>query len=234
MRGGAPRPPVVLEAGSPPRFPDPRLFDETGLVAVGGDLSERRLLAAYRAGIFPWYDVGYPPMWWSPDPRAVIDPGGLHVARSLRRVIRAGGFELSWNTCFERVMAECGKRRSEGTWIMPEMVDAYGRLHRSGHAHSLEVFAGSELVGGIYGVQIGAFFAAESKFHRRTDMSKIALVALVRSLFLAGIRLLDVQFATEHLERLGAATLPRAAYLDRLAAATRLPVDLNRLRPVVD
>ena len=132
MRGGAPRPPVVLEAGSPPTFPDPRLFDETGLVAVGGDLSVRRLVAAYRAGIFPWFDMGYPPMWWSPDPRAIIEPGTLRVSRSLRRVLRASEFELTWNTRFERVMGECGKRRDEGTWIIPDMVEGYARLHRAG------------------------------------------------------------------------------------------------------
>ena len=199
MRGGAPRAPIALTPDSPVRFPDPRLYDGQGLVAVGGDLSQARLLAAYRRGIFPWYDVGYPPMWWSPDPRAILEPAELHVGRSLRRVLLRGGFELRWNTCFERVMAECGRGRDEGTWIMPEMVQAYVRLHRAGHAHSLEVFQAGELVGGVYGVQLGAAFAAESKFHRRTDMSKVALVALVRSLAAAGIELLDVQFVTDHL-----------------------------------
>ncbi|MCA8949419.1 MAG: leucyl/phenylalanyl-tRNA--protein transferase [Planctomycetes bacterium] len=225
---------MVLEPGSPPRFPDPRLFDEHGLVAVGGDLSEARLLAAYRGGIFPWYDVGYPPMWWSPDPRALIDAERLHVSRSLARLLRAGEFELTWNLGFEPVMRECGQRRREGSWIFPEMIVAYGRLHRAGHAHSLEVRSAGELVGGIYGVQIGALFAAESMFHRRTDMSKVALVALVRSLFRAGITLLDVQFVTPHLERFGAWSVPRVDYLERLAAATAKSVDLRALRPGVE
>ena len=231
MRGGAPRSPVMLTASSPARFPDPRDFDDQGLVAVGGDLSVKRLLAAYRRGIFPWYDVGYPPMWWSPDPRAILGAEDLHVSRSLRRTLRTGAFELSWNTCFERVMKACGQRRKDGdgTWIIPEMVAAYGKLHRAGHAHSLEVFDGPELIGGIYGVQIGGLFAAESKFHRRTDMSKVALVALVRSLARAGIELLDVQFVTEHLGRLGAREIPRTEYLARLSKAVRTPVDLARL-----
>lgn len=231
MRGGAPRAPVVLESGSPVRFPNPRLFDETGLVAVGGDLSVRRLLAAYSKGIFPWYDIGYPPIWWSPDPRAVLDAERLHVGRSLRKVLAAAEFQLTWNNCFERVMQACGKRRTEGTWIMPEMIAAYGRLHRAGHAHSLEVWHGNDLVGGIYGVQVGGLFAAESKFHRATDMSKVALVLLVRSLFAAGIELFDVQFVTEHLARLGARVLPRDQYLDRLSEVTSLKVDLAGLDP---
>ncbi|MCR9244718.1 MAG: leucyl/phenylalanyl-tRNA--protein transferase [bacterium] len=233
MRGGAPRAPVALTPESPARFPDPRLYDGQGLVAVGGDLSQARLLAAYRRGIFPWYDIGYPPMWWSPDPRAILEPRELHVGRSLRRVLERGGFELAWNTCFERVMGECGRGRDEGTWIMPEMVQAYARLHRAGHAHSLEVFEAGELVGGIYGVQLGAAFAAESKFHRRTDMSKVALVALVRSLAAAGIELLDVQFVTDHLARLGAREIPRREYLARLAVAAAKTVDLGGLVPTV-
>jgi len=234
MRGGAPRFPVVLLQSSPPRFPDPRQFDESGLVAIGGDLSSERLLSAYGSGVFPWYDVGHPPMWWSPDPRAVLDPAHLHISRSMRRVLAAGDFELTWNQSFERVMWECGQLRSEGTWIVPEMIDAYTRLHREGHAHSLEVLCDSELVGGIYGVQVGALFAAESMFYRQSDMSKIALIGLVRSLFEAGIELFDVQFCTDHLERLGAFEVARDDYLDRLEAATAVAVDLSRLRPAVD
>lgn len=228
-----PRLPVVLAEGSPPIFPDPARAATDGLLAIGGDLSTPRLLAAYRAGIFPWYDTGYPPMWWSPDPRAVLDPAALHVSRSLEKVLRRAEFTLSWNGCFERVMRECGLRRKGGTWIVPEMIEAYARLHREGHAHSLEVFRGADLVGGVYGVQIGGLFAAESMFHRATDMSKVALVALVRSLFRAGIRLLDVQMPTGHLERMGARTLQRSEYLRLLPAACEQGVDLRRLVPSV-
>lgn len=225
------RSPEVLLPGAPPRFPDPRLYDREGLVAIGGDLTSERLRLAYASGIFPWYAEGYVPMWWSPDPRALLDPGHLHVSRSLRRTIRRGGFSLTWNRCFARVMRECGRHRRGGTWIIPEMVAAYTRLHREGHAHSLEVWRGDELVGGVYGVQVGALFAAESMFHRVTDMSKVAIAAFVPTLFAAGIEVLDVQFATAHLTTLGVYEVPRADYLDRLAAARERAVDLRELVP---
>ena len=232
MRG--PRPvPKFLRPGDPVVFPDPGPFDREGLVAIGGDLHEDRLLAAYRAGIFPWYAEGYLPMWWSPDPRGMLDPQHLHVSRSLRRVLTRGRFELTWNRCFSRVMNECGRHRADGSWIIPEMIEAYVRLHRRGHAHSLEVWNGPELVGGTYGVQVGAFFAAESMFHRQTDMSKVALVALVRSLFAAGIELLDVQVATPHLQTLGVFETPRVEYLRRLGVVRSHPVDLRSLAPSV-
>jgi leucyl/phenylalanyl-tRNA--protein transferase len=221
--------PVVLPDRGQAAFPDPLLYDAEGLLAIGGDLSPERLLAAYRAGIFPWYAEGYVPMWWSPDPRAVLDADRLHVARSLGKRIRRGGFTVTWNRCFARVMSACGERRRGGTWILPEMVAAYGELHRLGHAHSLEVWRGERLVGGVYGVQVGALFAAESMFHRETDMSKVALVALVRALGAAGIELLDVQFTTPHLASLGARDLPRAEYLRLLAVARERAVDLRSL-----
>jgi leucyl/phenylalanyl-tRNA--protein transferase len=197
------------------------LFDGDGLVAIGGDLRPERLLLAYRRGIFPWYADGSMPMWWSPDPRAVLSPSTLHVSHSLARVIRRGGFALTWNRCFRAVMAECGKCRTEGTWVIDEMLDAYTELHARGSAHSLEVWHDERLVGGIYGVQVGGLFAAESMFHRRADMSKVALVALVRSLFRAGIELFDVQFLTPHLQTMGAELIRRAEYLRRLGRAVR-------------
>lgn len=223
--------PVVLPQAEVVPFPDPEAYDAEGLLAIGGDLRPERLRLAYGSGVFPWYAEGYVPMWWSPDPRALVDPGHLHVSRSLARRIRRGGFTLTWNRCFERVMRECGRRRGGGTWILPEMVVAYGELHRLGQAHSLEVWVGTQLVGGIYGVQVGGLFAAESMFHRRTDMSKVALVALVRSLFGAGIQVCDVQFATSHLRSLGAYEVPRQEYLRRLAVVTPLRVDLTGLVP---
>lgn len=226
----APRPqPVFLRPEDPIRFPDPQRYDADGLVAIGGDLRIERLLAAYRAGIFPWYAEGYVPMWWSPDPRALFTPDRLHVSRSLRRTIRRRRFELTWNRCFSRVMSECGRQRSEGTWVIPEMVAAYTRLHDRALAHSLEVWSDGELIGGTYGVQVGALFAAESMFHRCTDMSKVALVALVRSLFAAGIEVLDVQFLTPHLASMGAFEVPRSEYLARLRGARDRRVDLRKL-----
>ena len=226
--------PVILPADDAVWFPDPAAFDAEGLLAIGGDLSPRRLGAAYARGIFPWYAEGYVPMWWSPDPRALLDPEHLHVGRSLQKRMRAGGFELTWNRCFARVMRECGVRPGKGSWIIAEMVEAYEHLHRLGRAHSLEVWCAGELVGGVYGVQVGALFAAESMFHRATDMSKVALVALVRSLFAVGIELFDVQFVTAHLRSLGAFEVSRQEYLQRVAVAGARVVDLIGLVPRLD
>lgn len=226
--------PVVLPASGPVRFPDPTRFDAEGLVAIGGDLRPETLLAAYGSGIFPWYAEGYVPMWWSPDPRALLDPAHLHIARSLKKRLAKADYRLTWNRCFARVMRECGRLRKEGTWIIPEMLAAYTRLHELGRAHSLEVWLGDDLVAGTYGVQVGCLFAAESMFHRRTDMSKVALVALVRSLFAAGIGLLDVQFATGHLTSLGAFTIPRAEYLARIGVLVASALDLTKMVPAVD
>ncbi|MGC6489282.1 MAG: leucyl/phenylalanyl-tRNA--protein transferase [Planctomycetota bacterium] len=228
-----PRAPVFLSPGDPVAFPDPRAYDPEGLVAVGGDLSPERLTAAYASGVFPWYDEGYLPMWWSPDPRGVVAADDLHVSRSLAKVLRRGDYRLTWNHDFRAVMAACGEQRAGGTWIFDEMLEAYGELHRRGRAHSLEVWRGEELVGGTYGVQAGGLFAAESKFHRRTDMSKVALVALVRSLSRAGVSLIDVQFVTDHLRGLGARQISRADYLARLEFARCADVDLTDLSPTV-
>lgn len=217
-----------MPADAPLYFPNPNLADADGLVAIGGDLSSARLLLAYDSGIFPWYDEGMPPLWWSPDPRAVIELENLHVSRSLARVQRQGQFGLSHNRAFEAVMRACGDRE-EGTWILPEMIEAYLELHRAGHAHSVEVWEGAELVGGIYGVQRGGLFAAESMFHRSTNASKVALVSLVRAVFARGVTLFDVQLPTGHLESLGATTLPRRLYLERVRRARSLPVDLSQL-----
>lgn len=226
-----PQRPVLLRAGDTPRFPDPRLSDDEGLVAIGGDLSEPRLLEAYRRGIFPWYSEGHPLLWWSPNPRAVLDPGALHISRSLRRRLRKGEFAITWNLAFAEVVAACGDEREGGTWILPEMRSAYFRLHRLGHAHSLEVWQNNRLVAGLYGVQCGALFAAESMFHRVTDMSKVALAACVGSLARVGLELFDVQFATDHLRSLGAREISRTRYLARLESAVARSVDWSGLRP---
>jgi leucyl/phenylalanyl-tRNA--protein transferase len=222
--------PRWLEATGAPSFPDPRRADAEGLVAIGGDLGIDRLLLAYRSGIFPWYDEGLPPLWWSPDPRGILDPAHLHVSRSLRRQLNRGGFEVSLDRAFVGVVRACAER-PEGTWILPEMVDAYAALHAAGHAHSFEVWVDGELSGGLYGVHVGGLFAAESMFHRRSNASKIALAAAVTTVFAAGIVLFDVQFVTPHLASLGAFAVARDEYLGRLAVAARSPATLARVSP---
>ncbi|MHC4813510.1 MAG: leucyl/phenylalanyl-tRNA--protein transferase [Planctomycetota bacterium] len=226
--------PILLSPGAPVAFPDPRLADEEGLVAMGGDLSTERLLHAYDHGIFPWYDESLPPLWWSPDPRAVLRPDRLHVSRSLERRIAAGNFQLTWDTEFAEVIRSCGENRSDGTWLTPDMVCAYEELHRLGHVHSLEVWYGDELGGGIYGVHRGGLFAAESMFYRRTDASKIALVALVRSLSARGVELFDIQILTEHLESMGAANMPREDYLSQVEELRHKEVSLQGLTPGIE
>jgi leucyl/phenylalanyl-tRNA--protein transferase len=221
---------LYLEPGTAPHFPDPRRVSDA-LIAVGGDLSVERLLLAYDLGIFPWYSEHEVPLWWSPDPRGLLRPSELHVPQRLQRTIAKGGFELTWNRCFAEVMRQSGANRPDGTWIHGEMIEAYTEMHRLGHAHSLEVWQEGELVGGIYGVQRGAMFAAESKFHRRRDMSKVALVACARCLFRAGIELFDVQFRTPYLASLGVGECSRHDYLEALARARRRVVDLSALEP---
>jgi leucyl/phenylalanyl-tRNA--protein transferase len=227
LRVTRPRLPVVLASRGPPRFPDPRFADRHGLVAAGGSLGPEWLLAAYELGIFPWYDAGVPPLWWSPDPRAILDPEALHISRSMRRFIRTTTLRVSFNEAFAEVMRAAAEDREEGTWILPEMMEAYCRLHELGHAHSIEVWNADRLVGGLYGVQRGALFAAESMFHRESNASKLALICAIQFLFRAGIRLFDVQFLTPHLVSLGAYTVPREEYLARLPTVTAESVDLT-------
>lgn len=219
--------PRFLRPGAPLAFPDPARATADGLVAIGGDLSAERLLTAYDAGIFPCFAPGDLPLWWSPDPRAVLEPQTLHVSRRLERRLRQGGFALSFDRAFADVMRACAERRTDGDWIGAEMLAAYTRLHELGHAHSVEVLCGGTLAGGLYGVRRGGLFAAESMFHRMTDGSKIALVAAVRSLFRAGIRLFDVQYRTPHLAAMGATEWPRRRYLDRLAEVRGLDFALT-------
>jgi leucyl/phenylalanyl-tRNA--protein transferase len=191
-----------------------------GLVGVGGDLRPAALLTAYADGVFPWFNAGDPVLWWSPDPRGVIElPAGLHVSRSLRRVLNSGRFTVTVNTAFSAVMAGCGEGRDGGTWVTPDMLAAYHRLHRMGHAHSVEVWEGSDLVGGTYGVAVGGLFAAESMFHRATDAGKVALVGLRDRLVAGGFTLWDVQIVNDHTATLGAVEMPRREYLRRLRAA---------------
>ncbi|HEV8473429.1 MAG TPA: leucyl/phenylalanyl-tRNA--protein transferase [Methylomirabilota bacterium] len=209
------------------RFPDPRGADEDGLVASGGDLEPATLLAAYRGGIFPWPAEGIDLLWWSPDPRAVLPPDGVHVSRSLRRTLRQARFRVTIDAAFDDVIDACADRGGEGTWITPALRAAYARLHRLGWAHSVEVWAGGALVGGLYGVASGGLFAAESMFHRVHDASKVALVALGQHAGAVGVTLIDVQLPSPHLESMGAVTLARADYLDALALALARPVNFT-------
>lgn len=215
-----------LSPGDPPdSFPDPQsaLTEPDGLLAVGGDLSPDRLLAAYRCGVFPWFNDDQPILWWSPDPRAVLLPGELHASRSLRRRLRRDDYQVSTDRCFERVIDACADRREEGTWITPEMRLAYTQLHELGFAHSVETWQGDELVGGLYGVNVGRVFFGESMFSRRADASKVALVTLVRLGSRMGLELIDCQLASPHLASLGARLLPRERFLELLARYTAFP-----------
>jgi len=205
------------------RFPDPRRADAEGLVAVGGDLSVPRLLVAYRTGIFPWTVA--PVTWWSPDPRAIFELDGFHLSRSLGRVLRRGVFRITIDRAFREVMQGCAApapgRRS--TWITPEFLEAYTRLHEHGKAHSLECWQGENLAGGIYGVAIGGLFAGESMFHRVSNASKVALFHLVEHLRQRDFALFDIQMLTPITEQLGGTSIPRTTYLKRLAAAVAKP-----------
>ncbi len=216
--------PWLLLAGYDLIWPDPDQADaDEGLLAVGGDLSTERLLSAYAQGIFPWYEEKSPILWWCPEPRAILRHEDLRISRSLRRRLRKGGFELRSDTDFAAVIDGCAER-PEGTWITPEMRASYLKLHQLGHAHCFEVWSGGMLVGGLYGVQVGGLFAAESMFHRATDASKIALVAAVNTLFDAGFTLFDVQFKTPHLASFGVIEIPRREYLLSVADAQRVHV----------
>lgn len=199
------------------------LSQPAGLLAAGGDLSPARLELAYRSGIFPWYEEDSPILWWSPDPRAVVRPGELHISRSLRRRLNGGHYRVTLDHAFEAVVAGCAALREDsgGTWITPAMAAAYGRLHQLGIAHSVEVWIDERLAGGLYGVAIGACFFGESMFSRRTDASKIAFVHLLGELGERGFPLFDCQLPNPHLLRLGVRTMRRNAFLAEL----RLLVD---------
>jgi leucyl/phenylalanyl-tRNA--protein transferase len=210
-----------LERDDPFPPAEAALRDPNGLLCAGADLSLERLLAAYRRGIFPWYSGDEPVLWWSPDPRAIIELDHLYVSRRLARRIRSGQSAVTCDRDFAGVVAGCAepRERNTGTWITPSFLEAYCRLHELGHAHRVAVWHAGQLVGGVYGVALGGLFAGESMFHRRTDASKVALTALVGMLRAGGFRLLDVQFLTPFLAQFGAVEIPRADYLERLAQA---------------
>lgn len=210
--------PVQLIRGNQ-RLADPEQSDPRGIVAVGGDLRAERLIDAYRRGIFPWYEEGLPILWHSPDPRFVLRPTGLKVGRSLRKTIRRGLYRVSLDTAFGRVIRQCAKvprPGQDGTWITTEMIEAFERLFSLGHAHSVEAWSGNELVGGVYGVAVGAVFCGESMFALAPDASKVAFVALVEQLARWGFELIDCQVYTDHLARFGAVNWPRSQFLKEL------------------
>jgi leucyl/phenylalanyl-tRNA--protein transferase len=192
-----------------------------GLLAAGGDLAADRLLYAYEHAIFPWFDTGQPILWWSPDPRCILRPDGLHVARRFRQAVRNASFRISFNTVFEDVIAACGGARKTGTatWITPEMVSAYSELHATGWAHSVEVWRDEQLVGGLYGIAIGRAFFGESMFSRVNNASKVAVLALCRRLLERGFVVLDCQVPSPHLMSLGASLMPRTEFAGLLASA---------------
>jgi leucyl/phenylalanyl-tRNA--protein transferase len=204
----------------------PRWLEDSGeLVAVGGQLDTPTLLAAYRQAIFPWYDDASPVLWWSPDPRAILELAALHVPRRLRRVLRSGRFRITRDRACEQVIRECAIRRREGTWLTGDMIRAYCKLHREGHVHSVEAWLEDRLVGGVYGIAAGAFFSGESMFHRVSDASNAALVSLVEHLRQRGFELFDLQVINDHTRRLGATEIPRAEYYRRLRSALRRAVE---------
>lgn len=202
-------------------FPNPSLADPDGLLAVGGNLEPETLLSAYQQGIFPWFDEDTPILWWSPDPRAILEFDNLYISKRLARTIRTNKFHVTFDQDFDAVVKGCTYRPEEGTWITPEVANAYGEFHRRGHAHSVEVWQQGVLVGGLYGVAIGGLFAGESMFSTVSDASKIALVALVSRLKEKGYQLFDLQIINEHTSMMGATEIPRDDYLARVKTAIK-------------
>ncbi|MEK7758455.1 MAG: leucyl/phenylalanyl-tRNA--protein transferase [Pseudomonadota bacterium] len=218
---------IILRPGArAPIFPPVESATPEGLLAVGGDLSSERLLAAYQHGIFPWYNPEQPILWLSPDPRAVLYPEKLKIARSLRKTLKRGQLRVTFDSCFREVMLACAAPREQfpggGTWITNAMVEAYMRLHAMGYAHSIETWHEDRLVGGLYGVALGGVFFGESMFARETDASKVALVALVSKLREWGFVLIDCQIPSAHLTSLGAEEISRRTFLTELERALKL------------
>ncbi|AGC42667.1 leucyl/phenylalanyl-tRNA--protein transferase [Myxococcus stipitatus DSM 14675] len=212
----------LLSEEHPELFPPPERADKSGVLAVGGDLSPERLLAAYSRGIFPWFSAGDPILWHSPDPRFVLEPDKLHVGRSLRKTMARGDYEVRYDTAFARVITECGRVSrpgQTGTWITDEMLEAYVALHERGFAHSVEAWAGGELKGGLYGVSLGAAFFGESMFALAPDASKVAFATAVERFKTWGFQFIDCQVETEHLARFGAEDWTRKRFLTALRRA---------------
>ncbi len=214
-----------------PIFPPPDYADPSGLLAVGGDLSHERLLEAYRVGIFPWYSDDQPILWWSPDPRLILDLEDFKISRSLGKTLKKGVFQVTFDHAFEEVIQACAvvpRETQNGTWITKEMQEAYINLHGLGYAHSVESWLGEKLAGGLYGVSLGKAFFGESMFHLKSDASKVALATLVEKLKNWGFHFIDSQMTTEHMLNLGAKELSRRMFLKRLHSALRHPTKRGR------
>ena len=210
-------------------FPDPYSAPGDYPLAIGGDLSPERLIFAYSLGIFPWYSEGEPILWWSPDPRMVLFPDELKISRSLKKVLKNKGFEVRFNTTFEEVIKNCAtvkRKGQDGTWLTPEMIEAYIRLHKLGFAHSVETYLDGKLVGGLYGVAIGGAFFGESMFHKVSNASKVAFVHLVNRLKEKGFDIIDCQQSTPHMARFGAREIPRKEFLDIISKSIHKKVSL--------
>ncbi len=203
---------------------DRAMREPNGLLAAGADLSPERLLAAYRRGIFPWFGPGEPILWWSPDPRMVLVPDEFKISRSLAKRLRRGDYEVRFDTAFETVMRACAEPRpgQQGTWIVEEMIQAYGRLHELGYAHSVESWQDGRLVGGLYGMALGRMFFGESMFSRATDASKVALAHLVERLQGLDFGLIDCQMETKHLASMGARPIARQEFVSRAEVLVNL------------
>ncbi len=212
-----------------PRAPFPAAIlaetDPNGLLAIGGDLHPERLINAYRNGIFPWFSAGDPILWWSPNPRTLLFPNQVRLSRSLRKTLRRRRLGVTMDRAFDLVIRACSGPRQDGagTWLVPEMITAYGELHRRGLAHSVEVWQAGELVGGLYGVGLGRVFYGESMFSRVGDASKVALVHLCQRLEAWGFAVIDCQVMSEHLVRMGAQQVPRDAFLALLQRWCQVP-----------
>lgn len=211
------------------------LREPNGLLAAGGDLSSARLLAAYRHGCFPWYQDGQPLLWWSPNPRTVLQPGNLHISRSLRKVLRSDQFSVTFDRNFAEVIRACAAPRNEehGTWITNEMQAAYFELYKQGYAHSVEVWQHDKLVGGLYGLAIGKLFFGESMFSRTSNASKVGFVTLVSALKAAGFMLIDCQMPTDHLSSLGAHNITRDDFAEYLAKYLDTPNSMQWITPKI-
>jgi len=211
-------------------FPHPDTAHESGVLAIGGDLSPARLMLAYQYGIFPWFNPDEPPIWWHPDPRFVIFPEQIRVAKSMRPYFNKEKYSVTFDTCFSEVLTQCKvikRKEGEGTWISHEIIDSYTSLYEQGFAHSVEVWEGNDLVGGLYGICLGRVFYGESMFSSSPNASKVALITLARLLEERGFYLIDCQIANDHLESMGGEYISRSEFMDYMRKNTFAPTNKN-------
>ncbi len=212
--------PVFLLPDDEIAFPDPQLAEEDGLLAIGGDLSPMSLLTAYSLGIFPWFNEGDPVLWWSLNPRLLCFPDEAKFSKSLLRRIRRKEYQIKIDTAFREIITHCASAyrsgQTEGTWITEEVIEAYCKLHELGYAHSFETYQENKLIGGLYGLSIGSMFSGESMFHLQTDASKVAFYYLIQAAKLLGFDFIDCQQETDHLQTMGARSVPRTDFLKLL------------------